>query len=91
MNKPDYRPMARYATVGLEFLAMFAVGLAGGVWLDRRAGGGTWWPVIGAGLGLAVAMVRMVTMARQWQRQWREQQERDESADESADGSEPPT
>jgi len=85
MDKRDYRPMARYATIGLEFLAVFCLGLAGGVWLDRRAGGGTWWPVIGAGVGLAVAMARMFRMARQYHRELKESAEREEQDD----GSEP--
>jgi len=77
--------MMRYASIGLEFLAVFCLGLAGGVWLDRRAGGGTWWPVIGSAAGLAVAMARMFGMARQYYRELKERSENEETDD----GSEP--
>jgi len=77
--------MWRYASIGVEFLAVFGLGLAAGVWLDHRAGGGTWWPVIGAAVGLAVAMGRMFSLARQYHRQLKERAEREEQDD----GSEP--
>ena len=65
---PDFRTAMKYATAGIEFVVAFGLGAAGGVYLDRWAGGGTLWPLAGAALGFAVGMGNMVRMAKQFRR-----------------------
>lgn len=56
---------ARYATVGIEFIGAFGLCLALGVWADRRFGGGYVWTLVGAGVGFAAGMYRLMRVARE--------------------------
>jgi hypothetical protein len=48
----DWKAMASYATVGLEFALSLLVGLFGGRWLDGKLGT-HWLALAGAGFGIA--------------------------------------
>jgi hypothetical protein len=48
----DWKAMATYATVGLEFALSMLVGLFGGRWLDGKLGT-HWLTLVGAGFGIA--------------------------------------
>ena len=49
----NWKGMASYGTVGLEFGLSLLVGLFGGRWLDGKLGTHHWLTVIGAGFGIA--------------------------------------
>jgi F0F1-type ATP synthase assembly protein I len=49
----NWKGMASYATVGLEFGLSVLVGLLGGRWLDGKLGTGSWLALIGFGFGVA--------------------------------------
>lgn len=49
----NWKGMASYATVGLEFGLSLLVGLFGGRWLDGKLGTAPWLAVIGFGFGAA--------------------------------------
>lgn len=65
---PDFRTAMKYATVGIEFLVAFGLCAAGGVYLDRRLGGGTLWPLVGGAVGFAFGMWNMIRMAKQYRK-----------------------
>ena len=60
--------MWRYATVGVEFIAAFGMCFAVGLYVDQKRGGGTIWPLVGAAVGFAAGMCRIVQVARQYRR-----------------------
>ncbi len=49
----DWKGLASYTTVGLEFGLSLLVGLFGGRWLDSKLGTGNWLAFIGFGFGIA--------------------------------------
>jgi ATP synthase protein I len=49
----NWKGMASYATVGLEFGLSLLVGLFGGRWLDAKLGTGPWLAIVGFGFGAA--------------------------------------
>jgi ATP synthase protein I len=49
----DWKGVANYATVGLEFGLSLLVGLFGGRWLDSKLGTAHWLTFIGFGFGVA--------------------------------------
>jgi ATP synthase protein I len=49
----DWKGLASYTTVGLEFGLSLLVGLFGGRWLDSKLGTGHWLAFIGFGFGIA--------------------------------------
>ena len=67
-QQSDHREMLRYASVGMEFIAAFGLGVVAGMYLDRRRGGGTLWTLIGAALGFATGMYRIWRVATDYQR-----------------------
>ncbi len=60
MDKPD---MLRYVSVGTEFIVTFGVPLCIGLLLDRRYGT-IRYTLIGAAVGFAAAMYRMIRLGR---------------------------
>ncbi len=54
----------RYASAGVEFIVTFGLVMALGVFLDRRLSTGPLCTLIGAALGFAGAMWRLVRQAR---------------------------
>ncbi len=60
--------LLRYSTVGLEFIVVFGLGVAAGAYADRKTGGGTTWTLVGAIVGFAAGMYRLVRVARQYRR-----------------------
>lgn len=49
----NWKGLASYATVGLEFGLSLLVGLFGGRWIDQRLGTAHWFTFIGFGFGIA--------------------------------------
>ncbi len=47
------RELAYYSSLGLQVALSIFIGLAAGVWLDRRWGTGPWLTLIGIGMGIA--------------------------------------
>lgn len=69
-NKPRIPPDSmRYATVGVEFLAVFLAGLLVGLWADRRWDTRPTLTLVGTALGFAGGMYRLVRVARSCHRE----------------------
>ena len=66
----DLKGMWRYTTVGVEFIAAFGIGFGIGLYLDRKVDGPAPWPLIGAGVGFAAGIYRIVRVARDYRRQF---------------------
>jgi len=66
--KADQRSLWRYASVGIEFIAAFLLGVLAGIWLDYRRGGGILWTLVGAAAGFAAGMYRLMRIAQQYRR-----------------------
>ncbi len=58
----------RYATVGIEFIAIFLIFLGVGMWLDGRWGTQPWLMVTGMVLGFAGSLYRMAQIIREYHR-----------------------
>ncbi|RMG94451.1 MAG: AtpZ/AtpI family protein [Deltaproteobacteria bacterium] len=88
MNGPDRRPRRapwfRYAqasTVGIEMGLSVAVGVFGGLWLERNVTGvAPWTSLAGLAIGLGAAILAVVRAAGRVRREHREP-----TADEGAD------
>ena len=65
---PDFGTAMRFATAGIEVLVAFGLCAAGGVWLDRRAGGGTLWPIVGGAVGFGFGMWNLIRIAKQYRK-----------------------
>ena len=57
----------RFATLGVEFIAIFGVALAAGIWADHRWLTEPAFTLTGAVLGFAGGIYRMVHFARQYE------------------------
>jgi F0F1-type ATP synthase assembly protein I len=64
-NPPN---LLRYSTVGIEFIAAFGIGVAVGAYADYRTGGGRTWTLVGAAVGFAAGLYRLISVARQYRR-----------------------
>jgi F0F1-type ATP synthase assembly protein I len=58
----------QYTTLGLEFVVMFGLFVAGGYWLDGRMNTMPLWTLIGAGVGFVGGLYRLVRSARELDR-----------------------
>jgi len=56
--------MMRYATLGVEFIAVFGVFLAAGIWADSRLAAEPAFTLAGGVIGFAGGLYRMVRCAR---------------------------
>ena len=54
----------KYTTAGIEFTVVFAAFVLLGFWLDRRFGTRVVFTLIGAAVGFAAALYRLVRLAR---------------------------
>jgi F0F1-type ATP synthase assembly protein I len=64
MSKPqDPREMLRYTSVGMEFIAAFAMGLVVGYWADWRWDTSPLWTLVGSAVGFAAGIYRIVRVA----------------------------
>jgi F0F1-type ATP synthase assembly protein I len=61
---PDFRAASEYFMIGMECVVSFALGAAGGIYLDRRVGGGTLWPIVGGALGFALGVWNIIRLVR---------------------------
>lgn len=61
--------MLRYAGVGVEFIGAFAVGVALGLYVDSKTGGGTIWTLAGGAAGFALGMYQIVRVAKEYRRE----------------------
>jgi len=52
-TKRFLREMAYYSSIGFSVSLSIVIGLAAGVWLDRRFHTGPWLTLIGLGMGIA--------------------------------------
>jgi F0F1-type ATP synthase assembly protein I len=68
----------RYATIGIEFIAIFLIFLLAGVWLDRRFNMKPVFTLVGMVLGFAGSMYRVVRVAQQFRRESRSNRPDDE-------------
>jgi len=59
----------RFATLGVEFIAIFGAAVAAGFWADRRWATEPALTLTGAVIGFAGGMFRMVRVARQYESQ----------------------
>lgn len=61
-----YRPpnLIQYATAGVEFITVFGLMVLVGVLLDRRCGTIFVWTIVGAVVGFAGGIYRLVTIAK---------------------------
>ncbi len=62
----DPRQLLRYSTLGIEFVAVFGLGVAGGMYVDRHSGGGIVYTLIGAAAGFAAGLYLVVRAAREY-------------------------
>jgi ATP synthase protein I len=60
----NWKGVASYATVGLEFGLSLLVGMFGGRWLDGKLGTGHWLTFIGFGFGVAAGYRSIYRAAR---------------------------
>lgn len=60
---------ARYATAGIEFIAVVGLLTGGGYWLDRRVGTLPLWTLVGFVGGFAAGLYRLVRIAGELNRQ----------------------
>ncbi len=58
----------QYTTLGMEFVVMFGLFVAGGYWLDARMKTMPLWTLIGAGVGFVGGLYRLVRSARELDR-----------------------
>lgn len=56
----------RYATVGVEFIAIFLAMLFAGLWADRRVGTRVLFTLIGMSVGFAGGIYRLVSVIRHY-------------------------
>lgn len=76
MNEnPDSQRLLRFLTVGVEFIAAFGICLAVGVYVDRKRGGGVLGTVLGAAVGFAAALYRLVRTAKEFRPQDKERKD----------------
>jgi ATP synthase protein I len=60
----NWKGLAGFATLGLEFALSVLVGLFGGRWLDARLGTAPWLAVVGFGFGVAAGARAIYRAAR---------------------------
>jgi F0F1-type ATP synthase assembly protein I len=51
--------------VGLSFVLALVIGVAGGLWLDSRAGTAPWGVLIGFALGVAAGILNVYRVTKQ--------------------------
>ena len=62
---PDQvRTLGALSAVGLSFVLAIVIGVAGGIWLDRRLGTSPWLFFLGTGLGFAAGVVNIYKATR---------------------------
>ena len=76
----DWKGLASYTTVGLEFGLSLLVGLFAGRWLDAKLGTANWLTFIGFGFGIA-AGYRAIYRAAQAANREAEREEAEERAE----------
>lgn len=67
--------MLRYVSVGTEFIVTFGILLAGGIWADMRLDTLPGFALLGAAVGFALGLYRLVKQAREIQRLDRKRQD----------------
>ena len=61
---PDQvRALGALSVVGLSFVLALVIGVAGGLWLDSRAGTAPWGVLIGFALGVAAGILNVYRTA----------------------------
>ena len=60
----NWKGLAGFATLGLEFALSVLVGLFGGRWLDARLGTAPWLAIVGFGFGVAAGVRAIYRAAR---------------------------
>jgi ATP synthase protein I len=60
----NWKGLAGFATLGLEFALSVLVGLFGGRWLDARLGTAPWLAIVGFGFGVAAGARAIYRAAR---------------------------
>jgi ATP synthase protein I len=66
---PDQvRTIGALSTVGLSFVLALVIGVALGVWIDRRTGSSPWGLLIGFALGFAAGILNVYRATRQYLR-----------------------
>jgi ATP synthase protein I len=86
----NWKGMASYGTVGLEFGLSLLVGLFGGRWLDGKLGTHHWLTVIGAGFGIAAGYRAIYRAAKAANRE-AEREDEAERAERQRYHDDPPT
>jgi F0F1-type ATP synthase assembly protein I len=65
-EKQDPRQLLRYSAIGIEFIAVFGLGLAGGLYVDRHSGGGVLYTLLGAASGFVAGLYLVFRTAREY-------------------------
>jgi F0F1-type ATP synthase assembly protein I len=73
----NWKGVASYATVGLEFGLSLLVGLFGGRWIDGKLGTAHWFTFIGFGFGVAAGFRAIYRAAQAANRDAEREEERE--------------
>ena len=78
----DRHNLLRFTSAGIEFIAIFGLMLAGGMWLDSRYDTSPGYALTGAVWGFAGGLYRLIRQAKVVQRDYRHSQD-NETSDET--------
>jgi len=67
--------LLRYSSIGVEFIVLFGIGVAGGMLMDNWLKAWPGFTVIGTTMGFLVALRRLVAQGRQIEREGRAEPE----------------
>lgn len=73
----NWKGIASYATVGLEFGLSLLLGLFAGRWLDQKLGTGPWLAILGFGFGIAAGYRAIYRAAKAANREAEAEEERE--------------